>query len=257
MALLTGSAAFLARAVVAELPQRGDMLCIARLDCAVDLPLFLKLLQAQDIAYDRDMAEVLKRVPGFTSKELFYLLNFRSYTDVDFDVSTRCDIVHDLNRDLPAEQFDRYDFVFENGTLEHIFDIKTAVGNVARAVKTGGHVCHISPLTAINHGFYNFSINFFADFYRANGFTDMQFHILRTPRNYFERQDVYPYRVPYTHKQILFNPEIFTSEHPNLGVGFVARKVRHFDEVQIPIQAFYDPALKLEQSPPWVEMCLE
>ena len=88
-------------------------------------------------------------MPSFTSKEFFHLLKFRSYTDIDFDASTRCDIVHDLNIELSAEHFDRYDFVFENGTLEHIFDVKTAVGNIARCVRTGGHVCHISPLTAI------------------------------------------------------------------------------------------------------------
>ena len=150
MALLTGSAGFLATSVIGDLPERGDALCVARLDCVVDLPLFLKLLQASDVEYDRGLAELLKRVPSFTSKEFFHLLKFRSYTDIDFDASTRCDIVHDLNTELSAEHFDRYDFVFENGTLEHIFDVKTAVGNIARCVRTGGHVCHISPLTAIN-----------------------------------------------------------------------------------------------------------
>lgn len=140
----------------------------------------LKHLQANNIEFNMKAADRLRaRNSAYTSKDFFELLGFDDYQDIDFDSVAGCSIIHDMNRPLPRECENRFDFVLENGTIEHIFDIKTAVGNIAKAVKVGGLVCHVSPVDAFNHGFYNFSINFFNDFYRANGFENREFYLMR------------------------------------------------------------------------------
>lgn len=55
-----------------------------------------------------------------------------------------------------------YDFVFDGGTLEHVFDLRCALANVSLALTTGGHACFVSPTTNYSgHGFYQFSPQFF------------------------------------------------------------------------------------------------
>ncbi|MCR4300708.1 MAG: hypothetical protein NUV51_03785 [Sulfuricaulis sp.] len=78
------------------------------------------------------------------------------------------EILCDLNQ--PAHFPAEYDLVIDPGTLEHCFNIGQAMINAASAVKVGGRIFHGSPLTMLNHGFYNLSPTLFQHFYEANGF---------------------------------------------------------------------------------------
>lgn len=63
----------------------------------------------------------------------------------------------------------RYGVVINPGTLEHCFDVATAMFNAWRAVELGGVILHAAPMTMLNHGFWNFCPTAFADFAGANG----------------------------------------------------------------------------------------
>lgn len=76
----------------------------------------------------------------------------------------------DLNEPLPAELAERYDVVYDGGTLEHCFNVAQGFKNAAEACKVGGYVLNINPMNVFNHGFFNFSPTFYADFYSDNGF---------------------------------------------------------------------------------------
>lgn len=80
------------------------------------------------------------------------------------------EIIHDLNEPLPDHMVGAYDVVIDSGTLEHCFNVGQAMKNVASAVRVGGIVNHGNPMVMINHGFYNFSPQFYYEFYIANGF---------------------------------------------------------------------------------------
>jgi hypothetical protein len=62
-----------------------------------------------------------------------------------------------------------YDLVINPGTIEHCFDVSTAMFNAWRALKVGGAILHAAPMTMLNHGFYNFCPTLFVDFAQANG----------------------------------------------------------------------------------------
>lgn len=81
-------------------------------------------------------------------------------------------IVHDLNFALPEVMAAKYDLILDLGTLEHIFDIKTSFGNVARATKVGGRIAHVVPSNGCSgHGLYQFSPEFFYSYYdQTRGF---------------------------------------------------------------------------------------
>jgi len=80
------------------------------------------------------------------------------------------EILLDLNQPLPRELAGRYDLVIDPGTLEHCFDVVTAVRNVAALLGPGGWAYHQSCMNFPGHGYFGISPTFYVDFYSANGF---------------------------------------------------------------------------------------
>lgn len=77
------------------------------------------------------------------------------------------EIICDLNQPV---RFVQHDLVIDPGTLEHCFNIGQAFMNAAGAVKLGGRIFHGSPMSMLNHGFYNLNPTLFGFFYQSNGF---------------------------------------------------------------------------------------
>lgn len=73
----------------------------------------------------------------------------------------------DLNE---PHDFGEFDLVVDAGTIEHCFNIGQAFRNMAQSVRVGGRILHTSPVTMLNHGFYNLNPTAFWHFYEANGF---------------------------------------------------------------------------------------
>lgn len=70
--------------------------------------------------------------------------------------------MHDLNQLLPDEHHGRYDFVFDTGTLEHVFNFPEALRGVMQAVKVGGRLFITAPISQYcGHGFYSLSPELF------------------------------------------------------------------------------------------------
>jgi SAM-dependent methyltransferase len=105
-----------------------------------------------------------------SDRAFFGALGFERVDSLDVLDDEQPTFVHDLNRELPAELLDRYDVVFDTGTLIHVFDQRAAFRNLGRALVEDGRAIHVVPST--NHvdvGYYMHSPQLFADFYAANG----------------------------------------------------------------------------------------
>lgn len=71
-------------------------------------------------------------------------------------------VLHDLNQPLPKELKGRYTAVYDGGSLEHVFDVSTALRNCMDLVAPGGHYLAASPgNNQMGHGFYQFSPEFY------------------------------------------------------------------------------------------------
>lgn len=106
---------------------------------------------------------------------------FFRYLGLDEVVAIDCseyegaDIVADLNHPLAAELENRFGCVLDGGTCEHVFNVRQCLMNVARLVRPGGRVIHLSPMNNYaNHGFYQLSPTLFFDYYSANEFTGLR-----------------------------------------------------------------------------------
>jgi SAM-dependent methyltransferase len=81
-------------------------------------------------------------------------------------------LVHDLNLPIPPEWKEKFDVVYDGGTMEHVFNFPVALRNSMELLRPGGHLfMHTCANNLCGHGFYQFSPELF---YRAlspeNGF---------------------------------------------------------------------------------------
>jgi len=119
---------------------------------------------------------------NYISDESFFLsLGFSEYAALDYSDYESADYVFDLNRsDLPSRLTESFDFIADCGTIEHVFHLPNAFGNIFRMLKSSGRVVHLAPSSNyMDHGFYMFSPTLFWDFYAANKFDINAFQVIR------------------------------------------------------------------------------
>jgi len=117
-----------------------------------------------------------------SARAFFHALGGLEALALDHSDYEQAEIIWDLNRPLPAELEGRFGLVLDGGTLEHVFDTRVALANVARMLAPGGRVLHTNPTTNYAaHGFYQFSPTFYYDWYAANGFTGLRALLVEQP----------------------------------------------------------------------------
>jgi hypothetical protein len=91
---------------------------------------------------------------------------------LDFSAYEGASLVHDLNKPIGPELRERFDTVYDGGTLEHVFQFPTALKNAMEMVRVGGHLfIHTVTNNYCGHGFYQFSPElFFRALSEANGY---------------------------------------------------------------------------------------
>jgi SAM-dependent methyltransferase len=118
--------------------------------------------------------EVLRQITHENpfSEPFFKALGAEVIDSMDFSDYEGATLIHDLNRPIPESLYNRYDVVFDGGTLEHVFNFPQAIKNAMQMVKPGGHFIGITPANnQLGHGFYQFSPElFYRIFAKENGF---------------------------------------------------------------------------------------
>lgn len=112
---------------------------------------------------------------------------------VSFDASSyeNATFTHDMNRPIPAEWKNRFDVVFDGGSLEHIFNFPTAIANCMNMIVTGGHFISSNPTNNFSgHGFYQFSAElYYRVFSESNGFRVLNALVTEPDGPFFEVPD--------------------------------------------------------------------
>ncbi|WP_028314965.1 methyltransferase domain-containing protein [Desulfatibacillum aliphaticivorans] len=232
MALQQGVVEFLIRELLPRVNNKGRVMSLSRQKATSPVKDMAVLLESQGFS-----SKPLDGKDRITSLEIFQALGFDHYDDVDFTESESCTMVHDMNTPVPDHMADSYDLVFEHGTLEHIFDIKTAFANIVRMLKVGGTVFHLAPLDLVNHGFYNFSPTLYYDVYRKNGFSPVTFFMAESPERWWKDPNFYYEKMEFEVGRM--KPAARKKYYPMLAC--IARKEQSLDQFNIPIQAIYDP----------------
>ena len=133
---------------------------IGRLNQFVSMPKVRAILRESGIENaltNEDMA----RKQGY-AEPLFEILGAQKVESIDASDYEDATIVADLNKPFSADLHERFDLVFDGGTIEHVFDVPTAMANLMSITKVGGDlIIHTMANNFLGHGFYQFSPEFF------------------------------------------------------------------------------------------------
>jgi len=146
----------------------GDALCLGRQELHVTNDQVAPILSArwpgQDLAG-------LSQSDGY-AETLLHKLGACSVQSLDFSDFEGAEIIHDLNSPVPDHLIERFDFILDGGTLEHVFNLPMAFANVKAMLRIGGIlVCVDGANNQLGHGLYQFSPElFWRVFSREAGF---------------------------------------------------------------------------------------
>jgi 2-polyprenyl-3-methyl-5-hydroxy-6-metoxy-1,4-benzoquinol methylase len=89
-----------------------------------------------------------------------------------------------MNIPIP-DNFEKYDTIFDGGSLEHIFNVNQALKNVSSLCKPGGQIIHSLPANnQCGHGFWQFSPELFLSLYsEKNGYSNTEIYIASVHRH--------------------------------------------------------------------------
>lgn len=74
---------------------------------------------------------------------------------------------HDLNQPVPASLHGHYRFVYDGGTLEHVFNVPMALANMFHLLQPGGRIVGLNPLNGWpEHGMYQFTAELVYGFWK-------------------------------------------------------------------------------------------
>ena len=94
-------------------------------------------------------------------------LGFGEMEAMDFSDYEGATILHDLNKPVPEALENQFDFIFDGGTIEHVFNVPMALENVFRMLKPGGRFVSANGMNGFNgHGLYQFSPDLVWTFWR-------------------------------------------------------------------------------------------
>ncbi len=132
--------------------------------------------------YRKDIIELNdydERNEKIDSYDLFRILGFEDVHALDISDYEGADIICDLaTLYLPENLVNKFDYIYDGGVLEHIFNFPQALINTSKMLKIGGTIVHDLPCNWVEHRFYSFSPTCLIDYYKANHFSIVDIYLI-------------------------------------------------------------------------------
>lgn len=220
----------------------GSILQLGRQDTYFDFGVLQTFANRFDIRLKRVSVRTVEnpwtKQQVIDDQTLFSAMGFETVESLDFVDDEKPTYVYDLNESAPAAFQSRWNVVYDGGTLEHVFDIATALRNVHAMLKPGGLAIHESPTNNyVDHGFWQVNPTLFFDFYSANGYEVLEAWICL-----FGSPDTIHHEGP---QRFVYDPAVFEKlsfgrfPHGVASVFIAARKPLVEKPVATPTQGFY------------------
>jgi SAM-dependent methyltransferase len=175
------------------------------------------------------------RAKNTNAQSLFQILGADNVYVADISDYENPDFLIDLNYPVDPVYHDRFDTIVDVGTLEHLFDVPTALENIIKMLKDNGTLVSVLPSSnLIDHGFYSFSPTLFYDYFKSNGFNKISCYLREySPFIYEKKGRLYKYK--------FVDREIPIISSNSVELTFIATKTDNCDSNNIlkPIQGIY------------------
>jgi hypothetical protein len=101
-------------------------------------------------------------------EDMFKSFGFITTESIDYSSYENATIIHNMN--LPyLENNTKYDFIYDGGTIEHIFNIPQVLENIINLLAIDGIFCSVTVNNNLSgHGFYQFSPELFLSCFNPN-----------------------------------------------------------------------------------------
>jgi hypothetical protein len=112
------------------------------------------------------------------SEPLFEGLGFTTTDSLDYSAYEGASRIHNMNTALVAP-VKRYDYIYDGGTIEHVFNTPQVCENIIDSLEVGGIFCSVTCNNNLSgHGIYQFSPEFFLSaFNRKYGMEVLELYI--------------------------------------------------------------------------------
>lgn len=182
----------LARMLVREhiyKPIAGRVLTLGRQTIAMTYEQYIELLKQEnyfvpdqvlkDIKVKYDSQTRVGKGSNFITDEIFFnLLGIEQINVMDVSKYEGADILHNLNKPIPASLEEQFDFIIDGGTFDHLLDLCVAFENVVRMLRAGGRIFQWNAASNFVGGAYvSLSPDLFYDYYSLNKFNDCKVYI--------------------------------------------------------------------------------
>ncbi|HYV40056.1 MAG TPA: class I SAM-dependent methyltransferase [Gemmataceae bacterium] len=207
-----------------ERPFHGAVLQLGRQDINFGINELRDWARSSGVPLNDNGPIVIRHIPG--QPHLQWIDDVTFFTQLGFENVQSCDTcdyeqathIFDMNHPSPDQLNNRFDVILDGGTLEHIFNVPQAFGNLHKMLKVGGRAIHVFPVSNhVDHGFYSFSPTLFWDYYQANGYQVEHCYLTGQTSNPFE-------------EFALFNYQPGCVDHLSFG-GFTARIFMKYDTI--------------------------
>jgi SAM-dependent methyltransferase len=135
-----------------------------------------------DTFLDKCLLQNLKKnkYSGFCENFLHDIIGFESIDSIDNSSYEGASIIHNMNNAIPND-FKKYDFVLDLGTIEHIFNIPQVCENIINLLNIGGIFLSVTTNNNFSgHGIYQFSPEFYLSaFSRKYGMEIQELYIAK------------------------------------------------------------------------------
>jgi len=135
------------------------------------------LLSAKDVKYDQETRKA--QGEKFINDETFFgLLGVSDLHSMDVSAYEGADFIHDLNDPVPETLHERFDFIIDGGSFDHLINLEAAFGSVMKMLKPGGRILQWNG--ASNHtgaAYVSPGPDLFFDYYVLNKFVDCKVYI--------------------------------------------------------------------------------
>jgi SAM-dependent methyltransferase len=156
---------------------RRDMLCLGRPELFMNEAELGHVVARAGGTADRQA--VKSAAADAFAEPLLKLLGFDHIRSLDASDYEGAEIIHDLNQPLPEALTGATDFLYDGGTMEHVFDVARVLDTMSRLVRPGGTLLISTPANGqCGHGFYQYSPEFFHRALEAHGFCDIRVYLV-------------------------------------------------------------------------------
>ncbi|MBV0911442.1 class I SAM-dependent methyltransferase [Anianabacter salinae] len=103
------------------------------------------------------------------AEDALFELGFGHVESLDYSPSEGAQHIADLNRPVDESLHEQFDFIFDGGTIEHVFNVAQALENVFKMLRPGGIFASANGMNGWwAHGFYQFNPDLVYSFWKRS-----------------------------------------------------------------------------------------